>query len=184
MDKCEFLWVYLRRTQEKLERVLEANKRALKRPIRLLTQDTYKWVKVDREAMWSAEDKSGIRWRNASRSGAKFSECRAFVRCNNYGQHTARGGHGTYRSACLQCRKAASESLGCQFVRSKFILSTARPQKLRVKRWKAWPLMSVDDVRVIIADAGSSIRTTRFRSLTSRYRWSRKSSMKQSEALN
>jgi hypothetical protein len=44
-----------------------------------LTQYTYKWVKVDRETMWSAEGKSGIRWRNASRSGAKFSECRTFT---------------------------------------------------------------------------------------------------------
>lgn len=36
-------------------------------------------MKVDRETMWSAEGKSGIRWRNASGSGAKFSECRTFT---------------------------------------------------------------------------------------------------------
>lgn len=67
----------------------------MKRPMysRLLTQDTYKWVKVDREFMWSTKGISGIRWRNASGSGAKFSECRTFMRCNNYyGQDTARGG--------------------------------------------------------------------------------------------
>ena len=94
-----------------------------------------------------------------------------FMRFNNYGQDdTARGRYDTYRSACLQCRKVASKSLGSQFVGPKSILSTARPQNLRVKRWEVWPLMSVamDDVRVIIANAGPGVRATRFGSPTSR----------------
>ena len=67
----------------------------------IIDTDTYKWVKVDRETMWSAEGKSSIRRRDASVSGAKSSECRTFMRYNNYGQDTAGGVYGTYQSACL-----------------------------------------------------------------------------------
>ena len=46
---------------------------------RLLTQDTYKRVNVDGKATWGAESELRIRWRNASRSRAKFSKCRTFM---------------------------------------------------------------------------------------------------------
>jgi hypothetical protein len=89
MGKCKFLRVYLCRTQEKLERVLEAKKGLKVSNTDCWRKTTYKGVNVNRKTTWSAESKTGIGWRNASGSRTKCSERRALTGCNNYGQNTA-----------------------------------------------------------------------------------------------
>jgi hypothetical protein len=75
MGKGEFVRVYLRRTQEKLERVLETDRQSGPRMIDL---NSYKRMEVDSKTKWSVESIACILRRNACRCGYKIRKCRTF----------------------------------------------------------------------------------------------------------
>ena len=75
MGKCKFVRVYLRRTQEKLERVLDTEHQSSQ--IWVILNDveglnTYERVEIDSKTGWNVERIARIRRRNASRRRSKF----------------------------------------------------------------------------------------------------------------
>jgi len=79
MGKGKFVRVYLRRTQEKLERVLDTNHQSsLIGMVDGSSQNSYKRMEVDSKTMWSVEGIARILRRNACRGGSKFRKSRTF----------------------------------------------------------------------------------------------------------